>query len=417
MTVASRGRTAGAFAARLAGVVLLAATLTAVGEGVLAAHLASQAVLREALASVRNDAGVVAAGNATDDPWTGAGEALDGVSARPDVRAAWLVDDGGTVRRSGAAGAAGATDPGAWDGRTLDADTQAVVDQVIAGATPRIVPPRLYRSGIPAADPRAGGLSVVVPVQVGGRPMVLLEVLDPGPPARRATELRRALLLVIGLGAAGTVPLALALGGRRLAAGYRRAARAAHRDDLTRLGNRRALRADLPDAVAAARRSGRPLSVVLLEVGGLSAVRDETGHRRAEVFLVGVAGVLSRGREGGERAYRIGGDGFAVLMPGTVLDGARDVADQLCHRVAAEIEPLSAVAGVCTLDERCPDAETLLIGADAALLEAKQRTLAAPGRSPVPVAAGDDPLGWEPGDDVWDIRLLTGWGPAGEGVD
>jgi diguanylate cyclase (GGDEF)-like protein len=413
MTVASRGRPAGAFLARLAGVVLLAATLTAVGEGVLAAHLASQAVLREALATARNDAGVVAAGNATDDAWTGAGEALDGVTARPDVRAAWLVDDGGTVRRSGAAGAAGATDPGAWDGRTLDTETQGVVDQAIAAGTPRIVPPSLYPSPVPAADPRAGGLSVVVPVQVGGRPMVLLEVLDPGPPARRATELRRALLLVIGLGAAGTVPLALALGGRRLAASYRRAVRAAHRDDLTRLGNRRALRADLHEAVVVAHRTGRPLSIVLLEVGGLSAVRDATGHRRAEVFLVGVAGLLSRGRED-ERAYRLGGDGFAVLMPDSTLEQARQAADELCHRIAAEIEPLGAVAGVCALDERCPDAETLQIGADAALLEVKQHPATAFGRSPVPVAADDDPLGWEPGDEVWDIRLLTGRGPSGE---
>jgi GGDEF domain-containing protein len=130
------------------------------------------------------------------------------------------------------------------------------------------------------------------------------------------------------------------------------------------------------------------------------------------VFLVGVAGVLARGRDG-ERAYRVGGDGFALLMPGSTLEAAREAADQLCHRIAAEIEPLDAVAGVCALDERCPDAETLLIGADAALLEAKQHTATAPGRHPVPVAAGDDALAWEPGDEVWDIRLLTGWGPTG----
>jgi hypothetical protein len=55
-----------------------------------------------------------------------------------------------------------------------------------------------------------------------------------------------------------------------------------------------------------------------------------------------------------------------------------------------------------------------LIGADAALLEAKQDAATAPRRSPVPMPAADDPLGWEPGDEVWDIRLLTGWGPSGE---
>jgi len=410
MTVASRGRQAGGVLARLACVVLLAAAVSAVLEGVLAAHLASQAVLREARARVGADAGMLAGVSSAEDPWAAVSEALDDVTARPDVLAAWLVDSAGTVRRSGAAGAAGAADPGAWDGRTLDAASQEVVEAVITDGTPRIAP--LHPATGPAgADPRSGALSLVVPVQVAGEQMALLEALDPGPPARRAADLRHALLLVIALGGAATVPMALAFGGRRLAAGYRRVARAAGTDDLTRLGNRRALHAELAGAVAEARRSGRPLSVALLEVGGLDAVRDATGRRRADALLVGVAGVLARGREG-DLAFRVGGDGFAVVMPGTPTGDAAEAAEALCRRIAEQTGPLTATAGVCTLDDRCPDVETLLIGADAALLEAKHRAAgsgrALPGAVPVPSGRGLS----EPDEEVWDIRLLIDGDPT-----
>jgi hypothetical protein len=64
------------------------------------------------------------------------------------------------------------------------------------------------------------------------------------------------------------------------------------------------------------------------------------------------------------------------------------------------------------MDDRCPDVETLLIGADAALLEAKHRAAgsgrALPGAVPAP--SGSDLS--EPGEEVWDIRLLIDGGPT-----
>jgi GGDEF domain-containing protein len=176
----------------------------------------------------------------------------------------------------------------------------------------------------------------------------------------------------LAAGAVLVAPLAMALGGWRLARRHAEAVRDLEVDDLTGTGSRRAFAADLPDAVRRAGDEGRPLTLALVELTDVPAAVELLGRRRTEA-LVGAAAVSLTARGGGPPAatYRLAGELFAVLLPGLGPDAAFGVVDDLLARVARAAAPLGAGAGLCSLDDRCPDAQLLLVGASAALDEAR----------------------------------------------
>jgi len=180
---------------------------------------------------------------------------------------------------------------------------------------------------------------------------------------------------ILAVGAAGTAPLALLLGGWRVARRHAEAVHALALDDLTGLRSRRAFGADLPDAVAAASTARRPLTLALAELTGIGDAVEVLGRRRTEALVGAAAAALAEGVGAG--SYRLSGEVFAVVLPGAGPDAALELVDRVLEHLARAAAPLSAVAGLCTLDARCPDAQLLLVGASAALDEA--RTLG-PGR-------------------------------------
>jgi GGDEF domain-containing protein len=88
------------------------------------------------------------------------------------------------------------------------------------------------------------------------------------------------------------------------------AARLSRTDDLTGLGNRRALLADLGQALA----DGGPLSLMLLDLDGFKAVNDLHGHGVGDQVLRLVGGRLGEVLGAGPRLARLGGDEFAVVV-------------------------------------------------------------------------------------------------------
>jgi GGDEF domain-containing protein len=179
---------------------------------------------------------------------------------------------------------------------------------------------------------------------------------------------------VLAGGAVLVVPLTLLLGGWRLVRGHARALRELAVDDLTGVRSRRAFGADLPDAVRAAADTRQPLTLALVELAGVPAAVDLLGRRRAELLVCAAAATLAAPRPPGAvpaTAYRLAGEVFAVALPGVGTDAAFDVVDELLGQVARTAAPLSAGAGLATLDARCPDAQLLLVGASAALDEAR----------------------------------------------
>lgn len=97
--------------------------------------------------------------------------------------------------------------------------------------------------------------------------------------------------------------------------------RLALEDQLTGLSNRRSLVRDFTSLSALATREGATqTTLVSLDVDGLKATNDEYGHDAGDALIKAVADVLSEVCRASDKAYRVGGDEFVVLLPDTSPD-------------------------------------------------------------------------------------------------
>jgi diguanylate cyclase (GGDEF)-like protein len=115
-------------------------------------------------------------------------------------------------------------------------------------------------------------------------------------------------------------------------------------DPLTGLANRRRWDAALTSVCTAARHRAGVAAVVLLDIDHFKAVNDRHGHAGGDEVLRQVAGLLSARVRGADLVARVGGDEFAVLMPGADLDRAVERAERL--RVeTSELRPAGFLPG------------------------------------------------------------------------
>ena len=169
--------------------------------------------------------------------------------------------------------------------------------------------------------------SVALPLTCRRRPAAALVVLD-SRPAAAAPRLPRPLRCALRL---ALEPAAIALDNARR---IRKAERLAGIDDLTGLCNVRALTDTLRREVARTSRTGRPLSVIVIDLDGFKRVNDTRGHLRGSQALVEMAALLRESIRETDVAGRLGGDEFAVVLPDTGAAGAVAVGDRLRARVA-----------------------------------------------------------------------------------
>jgi len=154
----------------------------------------------------------------------------------------------------------------------------------------------------------------------------------------------------------------------------------AERDGLTGVFNRRYLDNALEREWRRTLRRDDPLSVVLIDLDHFKAFNDEHGHAEGDELLIRVAGALTDTvQRAGDFVARYGGEEFAVVLPGTDVESAREVAERIRRAVAAETAraapgravTLSAGVAMRTDDIETPD--ELLRAADRALYRAKEK--------------------------------------------
>jgi diguanylate cyclase (GGDEF)-like protein len=145
-------------------------------------------------------------------------------------------------------------------------------------------------------------------------------------------------------------------------------------DTLTTLRNRSYFNDEM-DRLS--RRGPWPVSIVALDLNGLKAVNDESGHAAGDALLRRAGEVLAKAIDTGECAARIGGDEFCLLLPATDEDGS----DSMVSRVRDLIELNNGYYGAPVLDfsigantcHRGENLETSLQLADKAMYLDKRR--------------------------------------------
>lgn len=162
----------------------------------------------------------------------------------------------------------------------------------------------------------------------------------------------------------------------RLKEGYMEAQLDAYTDFLTGLRNRRYLELILERELFRLQRYGRPLSLILLDLDGFKAVNDTHGHEVGDRVLQALAQRLEAHLRRSDRAVRLGGEEFALLLPETPLPQALRLAERLRRAVEAMAAPpvarITASFGVA--EARPTDTPlTLLRRADEAMYRAKRK--------------------------------------------
>jgi diguanylate cyclase (GGDEF)-like protein len=148
-------------------------------------------------------------------------------------------------------------------------------------------------------------------------------------------------------------------------------------DSLTGLANRRTADAALSSAVARARRTGAPLTVMSIDLDHFKAVNDRHGHPAGDALLAATGATLRDKLRVGDIPARVGGEEFLVLMPDTDEASARIVAERIRAAVAGlEIpevrDPVTASLGIAHLNPFDLNGGHLLLRADHALYAAKE---------------------------------------------
>jgi diguanylate cyclase (GGDEF)-like protein len=159
-------------------------------------------------------------------------------------------------------------------------------------------------------------------------------------------------------------------------------------DPLTGMLNRKALATRVQELSEQSSISGEPIGVIVGDIDRFKRINDLHGHSTGDAVLTGVAYVLRKQLRAFDLVYRLGGEEFLVLLPGSSLQGSEARAERLRAAVAeatlAAGVSLTMSFGVSASEPGEEfDYEAVFARADAALYEAKRA-----GRNAVVVERG-----------------------------
>ena len=181
------------------------------------------------------------------------------------------------------------------------------------------------------------------------------------------------------------VPVLMVLGlgsGLLILRTLRRTRRQAQSDPLTGLANRLKFDEELEQELRLSRRSGQPLSLLLLDVDHFKRLNDGLGHPAGDEVLRALSTILrGRARRPRDLVARLGGDEFAVLLPETTPQAAAAIATTIHVDLAnlssrtsnhVPLPPFTASIGIHTTQSEEETAAYVFELADNALYQAKQ---------------------------------------------
>jgi diguanylate cyclase (GGDEF)-like protein len=177
----------------------------------------------------------------------------------------------------------------------------------------------------------------------------------------------------------------------------RKLATLASTDGLTGLSNRWHFDETIRREWRRARRDHTPIALLMIDADEFKIYNDSHGHQAGDRLLRMIGEAIAETiQRGADLGARYGGDEFAVLLPGTTIEGAAQMADQIRRRLDAECAAQDIAAGArmsigaaSLIPERNSGHGALLTAADEALYRAKDggrnRTELAEAAQPAPL--------------------------------
>jgi diguanylate cyclase (GGDEF)-like protein len=110
-------------------------------------------------------------------------------------------------------------------------------------------------------------------------------------------------------------------------------------DELTRIGNRRALIDSVGMELSRCRRTGASMSLLILDLDFFKKVNDSYGHLAGDAALVHVTGIIQQSLRQYDILGRIGGEEFAVFLSNTTIEKSLEIAERIRHSI--EHSPLN----------------------------------------------------------------------------
>jgi diguanylate cyclase (GGDEF)-like protein len=146
-------------------------------------------------------------------------------------------------------------------------------------------------------------------------------------------------------------------------------------DSLTGLSNYRTLINVMESEIQRSRRTGRPFSILLLDLDGLKAINDQYGHLAGSRAICRLASVLRIHSRAMDTAARYGGDEFAVVLPEAGEEAAVSVSRRICERLEkdGELPRVTVSVGAAVFPRDGESIEELFNAADRALYGMKRR--------------------------------------------
>jgi diguanylate cyclase (GGDEF)-like protein/PAS domain S-box-containing protein len=152
------------------------------------------------------------------------------------------------------------------------------------------------------------------------------------------------------------------------------------RDALTGLYNRRYLEESLNRELQRAKRAGRNLSVVMLDLDHFKHFNDTFGHQVGDILLKEVAGAIKGRVRAGDLACRYGGEEFALILSEVDSEGTLKCAESIrdaikhlsLHHRGQTLGTITVSAGIATYPAHGDNSEDLIRAADEALYQAKK---------------------------------------------
>lgn len=152
-------------------------------------------------------------------------------------------------------------------------------------------------------------------------------------------------------------------------------------DPLTNLYNRRYLEETMGQELVRASRHKQSISFLMLDLDNFKHFNDNFGHDTGDYILKYIATTLRQGVRGEDVTSRVGGEEFAIVLPGTSHSAACGVANNLCTAVrnlslnfrGRELGHLTLSIGVSSFPEDGATLGELMKSSDLALYAAKDQ--------------------------------------------